>query len=329
MQIGGKTKYFVIVKTIEELRETLIFAKTEKIPYIVISGGSNTIFSDDEYEGLVIKIKTEGIKIIRDNKKSVVIKALAGTSWDTFVKYCVDKGYQGIECLSGIPGSVGATPIQNVGAYGQEVAQTIQWVECLDKNNLEETSLNKQKCQFSYRDSFFKSAPHLIITSVVFRLKKSRYAKTNYPQLSQKLVSKTSTLKRIRLAVIKLRKEKSMILSTKDVNTKSVGSFFKNPIITKNEFALLQEKRIDIPYWKADSSYKISAAWLVEVSGFTKGYNYNQRIGLSSKHTLAIVNKNHAKSTDLVKFVKLIQEKVYKKFSIKLTPEPTLVGIVL
>lgn len=329
IKIGGKAKYFVTVESTKDLKNALQYAHTKGIPFFIISGGSNTIFSDEGYQGVVIKIKIEGIKIVRENEKNVYIKAFAGTNWDSFVKYCVDNGYQGIECLSGIPGSVGATPIQNVGAYGQEVSQTVHSVECIDKENFKKIILHNQDCKFSYRDSFFKSHRKLIITSVIFKLQKSPQAKVSYPQVVQKLNSDIATLNEVRSAVIKLRREKSMILDLKDTNTKSVGSFFKNPIISKKAFTVLQKKHGDIPFWNNGSSYKISAAWLIEMSGFTKGYNYNQKIGLSTKHTLAIVNKNHATSSDLVMFVKLIQEKVYEQFSILLIPEPILVGIAL
>jgi UDP-N-acetylmuramate dehydrogenase len=329
IKIGGKAKYFVTVHSIKELKKSLLYATRKSLPSFIISGGSNTIFSDEGYQGVIIKTKIEGTKIVKENKKSIYIKAFAGTNWDTFVKYCVDNGYQGIECLSGIPGSVGATPIQNVGAYGQEVSQTVHSVECIDKDSFKKIILSNQECKFSYRDSFFKGHQELIITSVIFKLRKLLRAKVNYPQVIQKLSSSVATLSKVRSTVIALRKEKSMILDLKDPNTRSVGSFFKNPIVGKNEFNLLQEKHGDIPFWNNGSSYKISAAWLIEMSGFTKGYNYNPKVGLSTKHTLAVVNKNHATSSDLVMFVKLIQEEVYKQFSIQLIPEPILVGIAL
>lgn len=327
--IGGKAQYFVTAKTIQELKQAITYANERTLPVFVISGGSNTIFSDDGYSGLVIRIAFEGIKILKENDKNIFIQALAGTNWDTFVKYSVKNGYQGVECLSGIPGSVGATPIQNVGAYGQEVSQTIQSVECIDTTNFKKRIFVNTDCKFSYRDSYFKRAPHIIVTSVIFKLTKTPNAIVSYPQLSQQLSSKPQTLKKIRSVVLTLRKKKSMLLLPSDKNTKSVGSFFKNPIIAKRHFTLLYKKCPNIPYWKVDNSFKISAAWLIETSGFTKGYSFNRNIGLSAKHCLAIINKGKATSDDLANFIHLLQKTVFDTFSIQLVPEPILVGFHL
>lgn len=329
MGIGGKAKYFVSAGSINELKSALTFAKNENLSVFVFSGGSNTVFSDHEYEGLVIKVSFEGIEVVKENKNSIFFKVLAGTKWDKFVAYCVNNGYQGVEFLSGIPGSVGATPVQNVGAYGQEVSQTIAWVECIHRKSQKTVTLQNSECNFSYRDSIFKKHTYLVVTHIVFKLRKSLHTKIEYPSLLQKLQTDQSTLKKVRTAVIELRKEKSMIVSKADPNAKSVGSFFKNPIIGKSKFKLLRQKHPDIPYWKVGSLYKVSAAWLVESSGFFRGYTHKERVAISTKHSLAIVNKNNAGSNDLVEFVKLIQNTVRNKFSITLDPEPVLVGINL
>lgn len=252
-----------------------------------------------------------------------------GEDWDEFVQYCVEKNYQGIECLTGIPGSVGGTPVQNVGAYGQEVSETIEKVRVFDRKTAEILELSNQDCKFSYRTSIFNSLEknRFIVLSVTFKLKPNGAPKIVYKDLQDYFGSAQPNLLESREAVQKIRAQKAMLVRQEGPDSNSAGSFFKNPIVSTEKFEkMCRDFGSQIPNYPVnDLSVKIPAAWLIEKSGFQKGY-IKGPAGLSSKHTLALINRGKAKARDLLDLKKEIQTKVKEKFGVVLNPEPVFIG---
>lgn len=322
IKLGGLAQYFVRCTTREEILSALKMAHFKKLPFFILGGGSNVVFSDKGFKGLVIKIETKGISV-KNNR--VLVEA--GESWDELVKFTVQKGLARLECLSGIPGSVGAAPIQNVGAYGQEVSQSITEVEVLNCKTLKIQKLFNADCRFDYRDSFFKrNLGKYIILSVSFKLKKSTKANIKYDSLANYLKENKlqNTLQNVRRAVLAIRAEKSMVLNKKDPNTRSCGSFFMNPIVDKNQINKLLAKFPEISVFKSNNKYKISAAWLIEKAGFKKGFAY-KNVGISNNHSLALISKDSTTTKELLELEGLIVDKVYEKTGIRLKREPILV----
>lgn len=339
IQLGGSAKYFCTCSSVDEIKETLNFAQKRNLRTHILAGGSNTIFSDNGFNGVVIKITSKGISFVEDGNY-ILVTAKAGEDWEQFVKMCVEKGYGGIECLSGIPGCVGATPIQNVGAYGQEVKDTIEKVTAIDRSTLEEISFSNSDCRFSYRQSRFKfhDSGKYIIAEVTFRLKKKGRPTIIYPEVRKtieasiplaSLADGRESLEAVRNIVLALRKKKSMVIDPSDPNTKSVGSFFMNPIIDSDQLTVISnqwKKSGDgskIPTFQSENKIKISAAWLIEKSGFKKGYTKNG-VGISDNHTLALVNRGGTTAA-LLALAKEIRDGVEKKFGIRLEQEPVVV----
>ncbi len=342
--LGGKAKLFLECNSISEIRSALEFSKENNLLLQVISGGSNIIFPDEDFDGLVLKICLKGIEITEDNN-SVILKIAAGEGWDDFVKLIIGKSLTGIECLSGIPGSVGATPIQNVGAYGQEVSDNIISVNAIDRNNnnMDIVLFENSECDFDYRQSRFKSNSNFkdkdkyIITGVTFGFKKDKKPEIKYPELQQYIESENQynpepslkdKLNQIRNAVLALRRKKSMVIDMNDPNSKSCGSFFMNPVLDENEFEMFKEKIksrniSNFPSYKSAAGFKIPAAWLVEQAGFNKGYRKNG-VGISGNHSLALINIAGT-SKDLLALADEIEKQVYKNFGIKLIKEPVIV----
>lgn len=340
LQLGGAAKYFCTCSSVEELKEVFEFARKKNLRSHILGGGSNTIFSDNGFEGIVIKIELKGISFVEDGN-DILVTVKAGEDWEKFVKLCVEKGYAGIECLSGIPGSVGATPIQNVGAYGQEVKDTIESVKVLERKTLNITAFTNSDCQFSYRQSRFKSqdAGKYIVTEVTFRLKKNGRPTINYPEVKKtiealiplaSLADGKESLEAVRNVVLSLRKKKSMVIDPNDANTKSVGSFFMNPMIDNDQLSVISNhwKKFgdgsEIPIFTVEDKKKIPAAWLIEKSEFKKGYAKNG-VGISENHTLALVNRGGTTNA-LLSLAKEIQDGVEKKFGIHLELEPIIVA---
>ncbi len=324
LKIGGEARLFVEVSTEEQLIETVQFAKQNDLDIFVLGGGSNCLISDSGFDGVVLKIALKGVEI---NGNKVV--AQAGEDWDEFVKLCVDKQLQGIECLSGIPGLVGGTPIQNVGAYGQEVSETIEMVRVFDRKSDQILELNNQDCKFSYRKSIFNSSEtnRFIVVSVTFILTENGTPKIVYKDLKEYFNGKNASLAETRDAVCEIRAKKAMLVRQKGKDSQSVGSFFKNPIVSNEKLFEVEElsKKV-VPNFKFDDkNVKIPAAWLIEQSGFKKGYKLGN-VGLSTKHTLALTNRGDAKATDILALKFEIQTKVKAKFGIELNPEPVLIG---
>lgn len=340
IKLGGKAKFFCECKTEKELTECLEYAKTNNLKVHILGGGSNTIFSDEGFEGLVIRINLKGIYIHNDFKDNVILKVSAGEQWDDFVKYCIENKFAGVECLSGIPGSVGATPIQNVGAYGQEVKDTIIFVKAIDRETFKSIMFSNEDCLFGYRTSRFKTIDKdkYIVTEVLFKLRKDGKPEIKYPELEKYLKSKGEenySLDNIRDAVMELRKKKSMVLDDDDPDSVSCGSFFVNPIVSEEVFEKLlirmengkwkmeNGEKLSIPHFKVEGGVKLSAAWLIENAGFKKGYTKNGA-GISNKHSLALVNRGGT-TKNLLELAEEIQTKVFDKFGIELVKEPVLV----
>jgi len=275
-------------------------------------------------------LRTTGIRVVDRNDDSVVVRVAAGEPWDRFVSYAVTNGYSGVECLSGIPGSAGATPIQNVGAYGQEVASTIVAVHAYDRDHDSVRVMAPLDCDFAYRKSVFKGSDRFVVLEVDFRLALSgESAPIRYAELARTLGVEPGDrvpLAAARDAVLKLRAGKGMVLDADDKDTWSVGSFFTNPVISAEEWAGLG---LDAPHWPGDDgTVKIPAAWLIEHAGFPKGFA-GHRVAISGKHTLALTNRGEGTTADLLDLARTIRDGVKDRFGIELHPEPVLVNCAI
>lgn len=327
--IGGPARFFLRAENVDELREGLAWARERDRRVFILGGGSNLLISDEGFDGLVIQIGLRGITVESEDEFAMV-KAGAGEPWDAFVAFAVERGYAGIECLSGIPGLTGATPIQNVGAYGQDVSETIVRVEALDRTTGLVTWFTNWDCRFGYRSSLFKNyeRDRYVILSVTFRMKRGGSASIKYPEL-QKYVDErgiaAGDLQGVRDAVIAIRKRKGMVIDASDPDTRSDGSFFMNPVITAERYAELARVAPEAPHYPSGDDVKLSAAWLIEHAGFHKGFVHGN-VGLSSKHTLAVINRGGGTAREVKELVEMIQAKVREKFGVEIQPEPILVS---
>lgn len=259
-----------------------------------------------------------------------MVKVAAGERWDDFVATAVSNGWAGIECLSGIPGSTGATPIQNVGAYGQEVGETIVRVEAYDRASNRVQWFTAEECRFGYRSSLFKNVERdrWIVLSVTFRLKRGGSATIRYPELQKFIDEKgvpVDDLSGVRDAVIAIRRRKGMVLDPADPDTRSDGSFFMNPVLSAEAYEEFARRAPEAPHFPSGDGVKLSAAWLIEHAGFQKGFALGN-VGLSTKHTLAVVNRGEGTAGEVVRLVKLIQARVREHFGVEIHPEPNFVG---
>ena len=327
MKIGGRARFFVKATTERDVVDALRFAADRGLEVFVLGGGSNVLISDNGFDGLVLQIAMPGIES-EEEQDRVLLTVHAGEDWDRFVGYCVSRELAGIECLSGIPGSVGGTPVQNVGAYGQEVSQAIVSVRCIDRQKLSIVDLDNNECGFSYRKSIFNSndAGRFIVLSVRFALLKNGAPKIEYKDLREYFAERIPTLSEVREAVLTIRRAKSMVIDPNDPNSQSAGSFFKNPIVPFEKYAEIRAVFPDTPSFAFDDkSVKVPAAWLIEHAGFSKGFSLGNA-GISSNHTLAIINCGNATSAEIVALKNRIQDVVKDKFGIGLQPEPIFVG---
>jgi UDP-N-acetylmuramate dehydrogenase len=327
--VGGPARYFVEARTIAEVAEAVTFSGGHNLPLFVLGGGSNLVISDDGWPGLILKVGIEGIE-----QREFVFEVGAGEEWDKFVALAVARNCAGIECLSGIPGSVGGTPVQNVGAYGQEVAETIESVLTFDLRENQVREFCNEACAFSYRTSIFNSSERgrFIILRVTYGLTPGGEPHIQYADLKKYFAgwSGTPTLPQTRDAVRKIRASKGMLISHGDDDCRSAGSFFKNPVLSPEEYkelsARAEAKKLIIPSYPAlDALKKVSAAWLVEHSGFSKGFGHG-RVGISRKHALAIVNRGEARAADILEFKEEIQDRVLQIWGVRLEAEPVFVG---
>ncbi len=343
LQVGGVARYFAELKREDEVREAVQFAKTRGLPLFVLGGGSNLVVADSGWPGLVLKSRSAESRSKCDDAKgnAVLFSVGRASTWDDFVAQSVVQNCAGVECLSGIPGSVGGTPVQNVGAYGQEVSDTIESVRAFDLKEDRMALLPKPACGFRYRSSIFNSTQRgrYIILRVNYRLKRGAPASLKYADLQkyfaerfpERLEKKTPpSLAEVREAVRAIRRSKGMLIVPGDEDCRSAGSFFKNPVLGEAQFTELAaraaSKGIEVPSYPAlDAQRKISAAWLVEHSGFCKGYAAGAA-GISNKHALALINRGDAKASDIVGLKDEIQRAVQDAWGVLLEPEPVFVG---
>jgi UDP-N-acetylmuramate dehydrogenase len=328
--VGGPAKYFANARSEEDVAALLAWADTQGEEVFILGGGSNILVEDSGFDGLVVKIDIDGIDFTDEDDGTVLVTAGAGEDWDGLVATCVDRDLSGVECLSGIPGTVGGTPVQNVGAYGQEVSETIVSVRCFDRAERRFVELTRADCGFAYRKSIFNTSERdrYVVLSVVYRLVKGGRAKIAYKDLQERFKGRDPSLTETRDAVIAIRKGKSMVIDPSDPNSRSAGSFFKNPIVETHVARLIAEEiGVErVPYFAAgDGMVKVPAAWLIEQAGFAKGFALGNA-GISANHSLAIINHGSATSAEIIALKELIQKRVCEKFGVSLQPEPIFVG---
>ncbi len=328
--IGGPARHFVKAETEDDLVGALQYAREHSLPVFILGGGSNVLIADAGFDGMVVQIAIAGSEFRVPSSESDLcqITAGAGEDWDEFVAFCVDHNLAGVECLSGIPGTVGGTPVQNVGAYGQEVSETIVSVRCLDRSSGRFVMLTNAECGFTYRTSIFNSSHRgrYVVVSVTYALAPGGKPKVVYNDLVEHFAGREPTLARTREAVLAIRRSKSMVVDAADPNSRSAGSFFKNPIVPKTKLDELLKDHPTIPSFAVDQeTVKIPAAWLIEHAGFDKGYAHGNA-GISSKHTLALINRGHATANEMLELKALISKGVADRFGIDLHPEPVFLG---
>ncbi|WP_020662968.1 UDP-N-acetylmuramate dehydrogenase [Amycolatopsis benzoatilytica] len=334
LRLGGPVRRLVTATTSDELVAAVRAADEAGEPVLLLGGGSNLVVGDDGFDGTLIRIANTGW-----TREGDLVEAAAGQEWDSFVAALVDRGLGGLECLSGIPGSVGATPIQNVGAYGCEVAGSIVSVELYDRAAKEIRTVKADELGFAYRTSILKGTDRGVVLSVRFRIDPSgQSAPIRYAELARTLGVETDAkvpAARAREAVLGLRRGKGMVLDPADHDTWSAGSFFTNPIVSESDAAATIEKIAEttegrIPQYPADGGVKLSAAWLIERAGFGKGYpGPGERVSLSTKHTLALTNRGAASTADLLALAREVRDGVEARFGVRLHPEPLLVNCSL
>ena len=335
--IGGAARFYCEARTEAELLEAVAFAGQQGLPLFVLGGGSNLLVSDAGFDGVVVRIGVPVSKRERREGNSVLLHAGAGESWDDVVLYAVDHGYAGVECLAGIPGNVGATPVQNVGAYGQEVAETIVQVRAYDLQAHIFVDLDHAACRFGYRRSLFNADARgrYIVTTVTYRLRPGdgpalRYADVKRHFAAQIERGETPMLRQVYDAVRSIRQQKGMLVGQGGADGRSAGSFFKNPVISSVTLSQIAFKAgcrpEEVPQYPAgDGTVKLAAAWLVERAGFHKGFTMG-RVAISSRHTLALVNLGGATAAELIALRDVVVTAVQGKFSVHLEQEPVMLG---
>ncbi len=341
LRLGGPARRFVEATTDDELIDAVRRADRDGEPVLVLGGGSNLVVADAGFPGTVVHVATRGVSAMPGGSGGrVLVRARAGETWDPFVARCVEEGLSGVECLSGIPGLVGATPIQNVGAYGQEVAETITEVRVYDRERGETAVLDRDACRFSYRNSAFKGAGRYVVLEVTFALERTdRSAPVRYAELARTLgvpAGARVPLRDAREAVLGLRRGKGMVLDAADPDTRSAGSFFTNPILDPDQVTDLEKRvaerlgpGVDFPrYPEPDGRVKTSAAWLIDKAGFAKGYARGP-VRISAKHTLALTNPGGGSTEDLLALAREVRDGVRAAFGVTLVNEPVLVGVRL
>lgn len=319
---GGRAKYFCEVKNENELIEALKFAKDNKLKFIVIGNGSNFLISDEDFLGLVIKMSIKGTKIELKDDKNTIVSSGAGESFDNFITFVIKKGLSGIENLWNIPGIVGASAVQNIGAYGVEVKDFISSVEGIDTNNFKKFVFNNKNCNFGYRDSIFKKNKNLVITKVVFKLNNSFSPNIEYSTLKEYFNDKKPRdAKEIIKVVGEIRKNK--LPDWKVLGT--AGSFFKNPVINEEKYNKLLSKYPDLPMYQAETGFvKIPLGYVIDKICGLKGFKIG-KVGLYDKQSLVVVNYEGANYSEINNFAKKIEEKVFEKINIKIEREVELI----
>jgi UDP-N-acetylmuramate dehydrogenase len=329
LRLGGPARRLLVAETEAETLEAVRSVDAAGESLLVLGGGSNVVVADEGFDGTVLRVDTRRSAPAPRGESTHVIGA--GVDWDGFVADAVDQGYAGVEALSGIPGLVGAAPIQNIGAYGQELSQTVDRVRVLDRTTGRVVELDRAECGFSYRDSVFKGSERYVVLAVALSLERSRLGgPVRYAELARTLGVGTGDrvpADEVRAAVLDLRRRKGMVLDPADHDTWSAGSFFTNPRLPAADSARLLPA--DAPRWpEPDGRVKTSAAWLIERSGFGKGYG-DGAVRLSGKHTLAVTNRGGATTRELLALARTVRDGVRERFGIALVNEPVLVGCEL
>jgi len=338
-RLGGPARFFVEAASAADVQQAVAVAESKSLPLFVLGGGSNLVVSDSGWPGLVLKVAIAGIeRRPAEEDGKAIFDAGAGESWDRFVSLAVMARCAGIECLSGIPGSVGGTPVQNIGAYGQEVSQTIASVEVFDRKDGQIRELCREACGFTYRASIFNTSERgrFIILRVAYALTPGGEAHLEYADLQRHFEGRETrpNLAETREAVRHIRARKGMLIVANNVpgdpDCQSAGSFFKNPVLTEQQHADLNQraaaKGFTVPSYPAlEKNHKVSAAWLVEKSGFARGYGFGH-VGISTKHALAIVNRGGATAAEVLALKDQIQQRVEEIWAVHLEPEPVMVG---
>ncbi len=337
LRVGGPARRFVTASTTDAVIDAVSDCDARGEPVLLLSGGSNLLVGDEGFDGTAVRIATRGIDVDSGSAcAGVSLRVAAGEPWDEFVAHAVAHRYVGVEALSGIPGSTGATPVQNVGAYGQEVADTVATVRTWDRQERRIRTLAAADCEFDYRTSRFKQerhrcGPRFVVLEVTFQLRLGELgAPVRYAELAAALgvqVGERAPLAAVREAVLRLRRRKGMVLDDADADTWSAGSFFTNPVLDPQQAAALPE---GAPRWPlADGRVKTSAAWLIEHAGFRRGHGLPGPAALSTKHTLALTNRGDAGAADIVALAREVRDGVRARFGVTLEPEPVVVGCAL
>ncbi len=340
LEVGGSARFYLAAANEEEVRSGLAWTRERGLPLLVLGGGSNLVVADEGFPGLVLHVQPRGFEV-SPSANGVRVRAGAGEPWDATVARAVEEDWAGLECLSGIPGLVGATPIQNVGAYGQDVAETVALVEALAVDSGQPVSFTSAECRFGYRDSRFKREDRgrYVLLAVTFLLRPGGAPAVRYPELERALHEADAarpTLRQVRDTVTAIRRRKSMVLDPGDPNRRSVGSFFVNPVVSDAEAEAVREvvsrrgaPPFSMPAFPAgDGRTKLSAAWLIERAGLQRGHRLGHA-GISTNHPLALVNRGGATAREIVELARQVRSRVRDLFGITLAPEPVFVGIEL
>ncbi len=331
LKVGGPAQKIVHAHTEDELVEFVKAADKAGEQVLILGGGSNLLISDAGFAGTVIRVESKGNALDYDACSGGMIEVSAGEDWDKFVALTIEKGFADLESLSGIPGTIGGAPIQNIGAYGHEVSETIARVKAYDRTKGEITTFTNEQCRFSYRNSVFKAeAGRYVILNVAFQLRKGEQSlPITYAELAKFLsvnIGDRAPVVEVRKAILQLRGRKGMLIDAGDVNSNSAGSFFVNPILNKD---MADKLPADAPRWpQTDGRVKTSAAWLMEHAGVNKGEKL-AGAQISNKHVLALTNSGDATAGDIVELAKRARAKVFEKFGVKLEAEVQLVGLDL
>ena len=338
LRLGGPAARFVEVDRTADLADAIRAHDDREGELLLLGGGSNLVVADEGFAGTVMRVRTSGLDFADDPRDAaaVIVTAEAGVGWDDLVARAVDEGLAGVECLSGIPGSVGATPMQNVGAYGQEVSDTIARVRVLDRTTGEDAWVEGAACAFGYRTSRFRGSSRHVILAVEMRLARDELGvPVKYAELSRALgvaEGERAPLRLVRDTVLRLRRAKGMVVDADDPDSVSAGSFFVNPVVSDAELAAIEARCAPgetVPRFAMDAGRaKVPAAWLIERSGFTKGTTRG-RVGISSKHSLALVNRGGATTRELLDLARAVRDAVRARFGVELHAEPVMVGCSL
>lgn len=337
LRIGGLARYSIHADSENTVLGALDFAEKSHLPVLVLGGGSNVLIADSGFPGVVLHVAITGVQWESD-RGGVAVRAGAGEDWDELVAAAVARNLGGIECLSGIPGRVGGTPVQNVGAYGQEVSEVLTEVRGIDRATGRVREFTKAECGFGYRSSLFNgpARDQYVLTRATYRLRTDAEASVKYPDIAKVFALQVTppSLAEVRNAVRQVRASKSMLLVEGDPDCRSAGSFFKNPVVSEETLARIQDVAIRadmlgagerVPSFAAENGLKTSAAWLIDRAGFRRGYRKGAA-GISTKHTLALVNRGDARATDILDLAREIRSRVRDVFGITLVPEPVLIG---